>query len=170
MSRLPTLLTHCVAFFRHAGIVAVLVTGAEAARAQSAGAPAIPPNAAQAAVIQSIVSQLQSANSARALVQGLGLTSLPSGVEGLVVGAAGGGVAGDAVRVLTPPSQCVPRPNRLDCAAQGATDAAGVDVSSRLRRSVIGEVGAGRAATEGAGAPTSAPVCTPIPGKLTCEP
>jgi hypothetical protein len=104
------------------------------------------------------------------LLQGLKANSLPAGVEGLVADVAGGGAAGGTVRVLNPPSQCVPQSNRLDCAAQGAGDAGGADVSSRVRRSVIGEVGAGRSATEGAGAPRSGPACTPLPGKLTCEP
>jgi hypothetical protein len=147
----------------------LLMSVAGVASAQAAVAAIIPPNAAQAAVIQSIVSQLQGANSSRALVQGLRSNSLPAGVEGLVADVAGRSVAGDAVRVLNPPSQCVPRSNRLDCAAQGA-DVSGADVSSRVRRSVIGEVGAGRSATEGAGAPASGPACTPVPGKLTCEP
>ncbi len=104
------------------------------------------------------------------MLQGLKANSLPAGVEGLVADVAGGGAAGGTVRVLNPPSQCVPQSNRLDCAAQGAGDAGGADVSSRVRRSVIGEVGAGRSATEGAGAPRSGPACTPLPGKLTCEP
>lgn len=150
--------------------VALLMMAAGATQAQPTGALVIPPNAPQAAVIQSLASQLQGANSARALVQGLSLKSLPAGVDGLVAGVAGGGVGGDAVRVLNPPGQCVPRANRLDCAAPAATDVGGADVSSRLRRGVIGEVGAGRAATEGTGAPASGPACTPLPGKLTCEP
>lgn len=170
MPRPPTLASRPAAPRRRALAAALLMMATGASLAQATGAVVIPPNAPQAAVIQSLVSQVQSAGSARALVQGLKAGSLPAGVEGLVAEVAGGSVAGDAVRVLNPPSQCVPRPNRLDCAAQGAADAGGADVSGRVRRSVIGEVGAGRSATEGAGAPKSGPACTPLPGKLTCEP
>ena len=169
MSRLQTLPSRSVAG-RHALAAALLMTLAGAASAQTTGAAILPPNAAQAAVIQSIASQLQGASSARSLLQGLKASSLPAGAEGLVADVAGGRFGADAPRVLNPPSQCVPRPNRLDCAAEGAADAGGADVSSRVRRSVIGEVGAGRSATEGAGAPKSGPACTPLPGKLTCDP
>ncbi|WP_394471039.1 hypothetical protein [Roseateles sp. DC23W] len=169
MTRLHTLPSRPVSPGGQAMAAALLMTLAGAAAAQATGAVIVPPNAAQAAVIQSIASQLQGASSARALLQGLKANSLPAGVEGVVAGVAGGSAGGDALRVLNPPSQCVPRSNRLDCAAQGATDAGGADVSSRLRHSVIGEVGAGRSATEGAGAPKSGPTCTPLPGKLTCE-
>jgi hypothetical protein len=170
MSRPHTRPLRPVALCRRATAAVLLLTVAGADLAQAAEAASIPPNASQAAVIQSIVSQLQGANSARALVQGLRVNSLPAGIEGLVADVAGGSAAGGTLRVLNPPSQCVPQSNRLDCAAQGAADVGGVDVSSRVRRSVIGEVGAGRSATEGAGAPTSGPACTPVPGKLTCEP
>lgn len=170
MSRPRTLSLRPVAPSRRAAAVALLLTASGAALAQAAGTPGIPPNAAQAAVIQSLASQLQGANAARALVQGLSGKGLPAGVDGLVAGVAGGSVAGDAVRVLNPPGQCVPRANRLDCAAPGEADVGGADVSGRLRRGVIGEVGSGRPATEGTGAPASGPACTPLPGKLTCEP
>jgi len=170
MPRLHTLPSRPVATGRQAMAAALLMTLAGAASCQTTGAVIIPSNAAQAAVIQSIVSQLQGASSARALLQGFKANSLPAGADGLVAGVAGGSLGGDAVRVLNPPGQCVPQSNRLDCAAQGAGDAGGADVSSRVRRSVIGEVGSGRSATEGTGAPKTGPACTPLPGKLTCEP
>ncbi|PTT88787.1 hypothetical protein DBR42_09095, partial [Pelomonas sp. HMWF004] len=90
MTRLHTLPSRPVAPGRQAMAAALLVTLAGTASAQATGAVIVPPNAAQAAVIQSIASQLQGASSARALLQGLKANSLPAGVDGLVADVAGG--------------------------------------------------------------------------------
>lgn len=109
MSRPHTRLSRPAGLGPHAMAAALLMSFAGAASAQATGAPNIPPNAAQAAVIQSIASQLQGASSARSLLQGLKASSLPAGAEGLAADLAGGRVGADGPRLLNPPSQCVPR-------------------------------------------------------------
>lgn len=81
----------------------------------------------------------------------------------------GGKAAGDGTRVLKAPAACTPKTNSLDCVAETGQAGQGANVSSRVRNSVIGEVGAGRAATEGAGAAKREGPCTPQAGKLTCD-
>jgi hypothetical protein len=81
----------------------------------------------------------------------------------------GGRAAGDGTRVLKAPAACTPKTNSLDCVAETGQAGQGANVSSRVRNSVIGEVGAGRAATEGAGAARREGPCTPQAGKLTCD-
>ncbi|MFY9476493.1 MAG: hypothetical protein WAQ08_02300 [Aquabacterium sp.] len=81
----------------------------------------------------------------------------------------GGKAAGDGTRVLKAPAACTPKTNSLDCVAETGQAGQGANVSSRVRNSVIGEVGAGRAATEGAGAAKRGGPCTPQAGKLTCD-
>jgi hypothetical protein len=81
----------------------------------------------------------------------------------------GGRAAGDGTRVLKAPAACTPKTNSLDCVAETGQAGQGANVSSRVRNSVIGEVGAGRAATEGAGAAKREGPCTPQAGKLTCD-
>ena len=80
-----------------------------------------------------------------------------------------GKAAGDGTRVLKAPTACTPKTNSLDCVSEAGQAGQGANVSSRVRNSVIGEVGAGRAATEGAGAAKREGPCTPQAGKLTCE-
>lgn len=81
----------------------------------------------------------------------------------------GGRAAGDGTRVLKAPAACTPKTNSLDCVAETGQAGQGANVSSRVRNSVIGEVGAGRATTEGAGAAKREGPCTPQAGKLTCD-
>lgn len=81
----------------------------------------------------------------------------------------GGKAAGDGTRVLKAPAACTPKTNSLDCVAETGQAGQGANVSSRVRNSVIGEVGAGRATTEGAGAAKREGPCTPQAGKLTCD-
>lgn len=72
-------------------------------------------------------------------------------------------------RVLAAPGKCAPKTNSLDCVAEDGQAPKGANVSDRVRNSVIGEVGAGRAATEGGGKAKEQTTCTPVDGKLTCK-
>jgi hypothetical protein len=132
--------------------------------------PAIPENSPQAAAIKSAISKLQSEGAARAVLQGLASGGLPGVRDGLVTEVGSGRPVGEGARVLSLPGQCTPKTNQLDCVEQTRTGAGGADVSGRVRKGVIGEVGVGRAATEGAGSVQGSSTCTPAPGKLTCEP
>jgi len=143
--------------------------------AANSGAPvaamsSIPENSPQAAAIKSAISKLQSEGSARAALQGLASGGLPGVRDGLVTEVGSGRPVGEGARVLSLPSQCTPKTNQLDCVEQTRNGAGGADVSGRVRKGVIGEVGAGRAATEGAGSVQGSTTCTPAPGKLSCEP
>lgn len=77
---------------------------------------------------------------------------------------------GDGVRVLRAPGGCTPKTNSLDCVQDSSDAVPGANVSGRVRNSVIGEVGSGRAATEGAGGAQRQTTCTPKPGELSCSP
>lgn len=77
--------------------------------------------------------------------------------------------AGDSRRALKAPTACTPKTNSLDCVSEAGQAGQGANVSSRVRNSVIGEVGAGRAATEGAGGAKREGPCVPQAGKLTCD-
>lgn len=88
---------------------------------------------------------------------------------GVVTVSGTGQAAGGGTRVLKAPAACTPKTNSLDCVAEAGQAGQGANVSSRVRNSVIGEVGAGRAATEGAGAAKREGPCTPQAGKLTCD-
>ncbi|RRS04258.1 hypothetical protein EIP75_10175 [Aquabacterium soli] len=77
--------------------------------------------------------------------------------------------AGDSTRALKAPTACTPKTNSLDCVSEAGQAGQGANVSSRVRNSVIGEVGAGRAATEGAGGAKREGPCVPQAGKLTCN-
>lgn len=104
-----------------------------------------------------------------AVVPSRGTTTL--GPRPAVVTVSGSGkAAGDgSVRALKAPAACTPKTNSLDCVAETGQAGQGANVSSRVRNSVIGEVGAGRATTEGAGAARREGPCTPQAGKLTCD-
>jgi hypothetical protein len=79
-----------------------------------------------------------------------------------------GAPLGEGVRVLRAPGGCTPKTNSLDCVQDSSEAAPGANVSGRVRHSVIGEVGSGRAATEGGGGAQRQPTCTPKPGELSC--
>jgi len=132
--------------------------------------PTLPDNSPQAAAIKSAISKLQSEGAARAVLQGLASGGLPGVRDGLVTEVGSGRPVGEGARVLSLPGQCTPKTNQLDCVEQTRNGAGGADVSGRVRKGVIGEVGVGRAATEGAGSVQGSSTCTPAPGKLTCEP
>ena len=85
-----------------------------------------------------------------------------------VVTVSGGQAAGSGVRALKAPAACTPKTNSLDCVADTGQAGQGANVSSRVRNSVIGEVGSGRAATEGAGGAKREGPCVPQAGKLSC--
>lgn len=95
----------------------------------------------------------------------------PLGIrDGLITEVGSGRPVSEGSRILRLPGKCSPKTNSLDCVADAAPTPTGANVSSRVRNSVIGEVGAGRAATEGSGKAKSEATCTPQAGKLTCEP
>ncbi len=95
----------------------------------------------------------------------------PLGIrDGLITEVGSGRPVSEGSRILRLPGKCSPKTNSLDCVADAAPTPTGANVSSRVRNSVIGEVGAGRAATEGSGKAKSKATCTPQAGKLTCEP
>lgn len=94
---------------------------------------------------------------------------LPGVREGMITEAGSGRAVGEGSRVLTIPGKCTPKTNSLDCVNDSAQTSGGANVSGRVRNSVIGEVGAGKAATEGGGKAKTEKTCTPAPGKLTCE-
>ena len=71
-------------------------------------------------------------------------------------------------RALALPGKCTPKAGSLDCVTDSAGSKSGEDVSGRVRTSVIGEVGAGRGATEG-GKAKGQETCTPKAGELSCE-
>lgn len=118
------------------------------------------------------------ASSVRALEEGRslsikeasGLTKKPPGQGGSVLTEAATGAAVDeGSRVLKVPAACTPKTNSLDCVADAGQAAQGANVSSRVRNSVIGEVGAGRGATEGSGGAKREGPCTPVAGQLNCQ-
>lgn len=88
---------------------------------------------------------------------------------GVVTVVGSGRTAGDGTRALKAPTACTPKTNSLDCVSEAGQAGQGANVSSRVRNSVIGEVGAGRAATEGAGGAKREGPCIPQAGKLTCD-
>lgn len=76
----------------------------------------------------------------------------------------------EGVRVLRTPGACTPKTNSLDCVQDSSQAGEGANVSGRVRGGVIGEVGTGRAATEGKGGAQRKEACTPKPGELSCTP
>lgn len=79
-----------------------------------------------------------------------------------------GAPVGDGVRVMRAPAACTPKTNSLDCVQDSSEAGQGANVSGRVRNSVIGEVGMGKATTEGAGGAQRQQACTPKPGELSC--
>jgi hypothetical protein len=80
-----------------------------------------------------------------------------------------GAPVGEGVRVMRAPAACTPKTNSLDCVQDSSEAGQGANVSGRVRNSVIGEVGAGKATTEGAGGAQRQATCTPKPGELSCS-
>ena len=126
---------------------------------------ATPPGAAARTNAANTSESVQGTTSSRALKNGGAL-----GVrDGLITQVGSGRPVAEGSRVLRLPGKCTPKTNSLDCVNEAGQAPTGANVSSRVRNSVIGEVGAGRAATEGAGTVKRKDTCTPQPGKLTCE-
>jgi hypothetical protein len=78
--------------------------------------------------------------------------------------------AADAVRIMRVPAACTPKTNSLDCVQDSTQPGQGANVEGRVRNSVMGEVGTGKATTEGGGGAKRQQACTPKPGELTCTP
>jgi len=151
---------------------ALLALAGAAAQAQTAGPPASGAQGGDTGVtIPVITKQSTGAQQGSATATGSALQPRPlPGVRGGLITEVGSGRAiGEGSRVLTVPGKCTPKAHSLDCASETAQDSGGADVSGRVRKGVIGEVGAGKATTEGAGKAQGSKTCTPAPGKLTCE-
>jgi hypothetical protein len=160
-------------------LLAALLSGA-AAQAQTAapqpqtpapvGAMPTTPTATpqSTAATQATVKALTDSK-ATAIKRAVGPKSLPGVRDGLVTEAGSGRAVGEGSRVLAVPGKCTPKTNSLDCTSDSAQTSGGANVSGRVRNSVIGEVGAGKAATEGDGKAKGTQTCTPAPGKLTCD-
>lgn len=87
----------------------------------------------------------------------------------VLIDAATGRSVGSGSRVLRAPAPCSPKTGSLDCAVEAGAATQGSDVSTRVRRGVIGEAGSGRAATEGSGTVKGQETCVPAPGRLSCD-
>ncbi|MDO9002587.1 MAG: hypothetical protein Q7V20_03905 [Aquabacterium sp.] len=125
----------------------------------------MPPGVAAKNSAVKTIEQTQGTPATRALKQGDALNIR----GGLITQVGSGQPVSEGSRVLRLPGKCTPKTNSLDCVAEAGQAPTGANVSSRVRNSVIGEVGAGRAATEGSGTVKRKDACTPAPGKLTCE-
>lgn len=161
------------------GLITALLSGG-AAQAQFAGPPpqtqtpvaAVPTtptatpqsNAATQATVKALTD-----SKATAIKRAVGPKALPGVRDGLVTEAGSGRAVGEGSRVLAIPGKCTPKTNSLDCTPDSAQTSGGANVSGRVRNSVIGEVGAGKSATEGDGKAKGTQTCTPAPGKLTCD-
>ena len=134
----------------------------------SAGAKAPEPTAAAAARNTAVntIEEVQGTPLKKSLVT----KAEPGPREGLVTVVGSGTAVSEGARVLRVPAACTPKTNSLDCVADANQATQGGNVSSRVRNSVIGEVGAGKAATEGGGSAKRQGECTPQPGKLECAP
>ena len=127
-------------------------------------APLAPGVATRNSAVKTI-DQTQGTAATRALKSGDALS-----IRGGAITQVGSGQpVSEGSRVLRLPGKCSPKTNSLDCVAEAGQAPTGANVSSRVRNSVIGEVGAGRAATEGSGTVKRQDACTPAPGKLTCD-
>ncbi len=109
-------------------------------------------------------------NQSAAIKQSVAPKAVPGVRDGMITEAGSGRAVGEGSRVLAIPGKCTPKTNSLDCVNDSAQTSGGANVSGRVRNSVIGEVGAGKAATEGGGKAKGEKTCVPAPGKLTCEP
>lgn len=164
--------------FAHACATSALLLAAGAAHAQASAppvtespvvaAPGTPVTTPQSTAGKSAVTQAFTTNNAAILKQSIAPKALPGVRGGLVTIAGSDQAVGEGVRLLPLPGQCTPKTNSLDCVTDSA-QSGGANVSGRVRTGVIGEVGAGRGATEGAGKAQGQKTCTPAPGKLTCE-
>jgi len=85
---------------------------------------------------------------------------------GLITQVGSGQPVAEGSRVLRLPGKCTPKTGSLDCVAEAGQASTGANVSGKVRNSVIGEVGAGRAATEGSGTVKRKGACQPAPGQL----
>lgn len=126
---------------------------------------ATPPGVAAKNSAVTTLDQTQGTPATRSLRQGDALSIR----GGLITHVGSGQPVSEGSRVLRLPGKCTPKTNSLDCVAEAGQAPTGANVSSRVRNSVIGEVGAGRAATEGSGTVKRKDTCTPVPGKLTCD-
>ena len=126
---------------------------------------ATPPGVAAKNSAVTTIDQTQGTPATRSLKQGDALSIR----GGLITHVGSGQPVSEGSRVLRLPGKCTPKTNSLDCVAEAGQASTGANVSSRVRNSVIGEVGAGRAATEGSGTVKRKDACTPAPGKLTCD-
>jgi hypothetical protein len=126
---------------------------------------AMPPGVAAKNSAVKAIDQTQGTPATRSLKQGDALSIR----GGLITHVGSGQPVSEGSRVLRLPGKCTPKTNSLDCVAEAGQAPTGANVSSRVRNSVIGEVGAGRAATEGGGTVKRKDTCTPAPGKLTCD-
>lgn len=124
-----------------------------------AGAAAARNSAARAA------GQSQGAGAGRAVKQGDPLSIR----GGLITQVGSGQPVAEGSRMLKLPGKCTPKTGSLDCVAEAGQASTGANVSNKVRNNVIGEVGAGKAATEGSGSVKRKEACVPLPGKLTCE-
>lgn len=97
-------------------------------------------------------------------------TLTPRPVVPVVVVPGTGTATADAVRVMRVPAACTPKTNSLDCVQDSTQPGQGANVEGRVRNSVMGEVGTGKATTEGGSGPKREQACTPKPGELTCTP
>lgn len=127
--------------------------------------PLAPPGVAAKNSAVKTLDQTQGTPATRSLKQGDALSIR----GGLITHIGSGQPVSEGSRVLRLPGKCTPKTNSLDCVAEAGQAPTGANVSSRVRNSVIGEVGAGRAATEGGGTVKREATCTPAPGKLTCD-
>lgn len=135
----------------------------ETPRSPPAAAPS--PRPAQSAIDASV----RTLDDTRTLTREAVLPGRRAPLASTVLIEAGTGKAvGEGSRVLKVPGACTPKTNSLDCVADAGPSAQGANVSSRVRNSVIGEVGAGRGATEGGGNLKREGPCTPLPGQLSC--
>ncbi|CAH0355602.1 hypothetical protein [Aquabacterium sp. CECT 9606] len=125
----------------------------------------MPPGVAAKNSAVKTLDQTQGTPATRSLKQGDALSIR----GGLITHVGSGQPVSEGSRVLRLPGKCTPKTNSLDCVAEAGQAPTGANVSSRVRNSVIGEVGAGRAATEGSGTVKRKEACTPAPGKLTCD-
>ena len=161
-------------------VAPALLLAANACHAQTASAPNGPPlpilvtkptptvTPQSTAATQGAVKALDDSRSA-AIKQSVKPAAIPGVRDGLITEAGSGRAVGEGSRVLAIPGKCTPKTNSLDCTPDSAQTSGGANVSGRVRNSVIGEVGAGKAATEGGGKAKGEKTCTPAPGKLTCD-
>jgi len=153
---------------RHLLLALVCCAAGSAVRAQTTNDGTDPSaNVSGKSAVTSTLDQARTAPLKEALGQDKPSLSIK---PGLLTEVGTGRPVGEGVRVLSVPPKCSPKHNSLDCATDTNQVGQKENVSNRVRNSVIGEVGAARATTEGSGKAKEQATCTPAPGKLTCEP